>query len=81
MDVKQIHVNKLSDFLKRLCNFTEVYDFLDSIEKEMKYRSILVSAGFSGFEISRNQKDDVEKNLVSLDEKVVDLEQKMILKM
>lgn len=49
IDVKQIQVNKLSDLLKRLCNSTEVYDYLDLVEKEMKYRSVLASAGLSGF--------------------------------
>jgi|JI61114C2RNA_FD_contig_31_5565463_length_856_multi_2_in_0_out_0_2 hypothetical protein len=49
IDVKQIQVNKLSDLLKRLCNFTEAYDYLDLVEKEMKYRSVLASAGLSGF--------------------------------
>jgi hypothetical protein len=47
--VKQIQVNKLSDLLKRLCNFNEVYDYLDLVDKEMKYRSALASAGLSGF--------------------------------
>jgi hypothetical protein len=49
IDVKQIQVNKLSDLLKRLCNFNEVYDYLDLVDKEMKYRSALASAGLSGF--------------------------------
>jgi hypothetical protein len=33
IDVKQIQVNKLSDLLKRLCNFSEVYDYLDLVDK------------------------------------------------
>lgn len=64
-----------------MCNFTEVYDYLDLVDKEMKYRSVLASAGLSGFELNRNQRDELERNLVSIDEKTSELEGIMISKM
>lgn len=70
IDVKQIQVNKLSDLLKRLCNFNEVYDYLDLVDKEMKYRSALASAGLSGFELNKIQREEFERNLVSLDGRI-----------
>ena len=73
IDVKQIQVNKLSDLLKRLCNFNEVYDYLDLVDKEMKYRSALASAGLSGFELNKVQRDEFERNLVSLDGRINEL--------
>jgi len=47
----------------------------------MKYRSVLASAGLSGFELNRNQRDELERNLVSIDEKTSELEGIMISKM
>ena len=31
IEVKQLHVNKISEMMKKICNFTEVYDYLDSV--------------------------------------------------
>ena len=67
--------------LKRLCNSTEAYDYLDLVEKEMKYRSVLASAGLSGFELNRNQREELERNLVSIDGRTSELEGMMITKM
>lgn len=47
----------------------------------MKYRSVLASAGVIGFEMTRIQRDDLERNIISIDGKISELEGLMINKM
>lgn len=47
----------------------------------MKYRSVLASAGLSGFELNRNQREELERNLLSIDGRTSELEGMMITKM
>ncbi len=58
-----------------------MYDYLDLVDKEMKYRSALASAGLSGFELNKIQREEFERNLVSLDGRIGELEGLMIAKM
>jgi hypothetical protein len=48
-DTRERELQRISDLLKKICEFAEVYDFLELAEKEGKYRYILASIGSTGY--------------------------------
>lgn len=64
-DTREREVQRISDLLKKVCEFAEVYDFLELAEKEGKYRYILASIGSTGYEVPPRQRQEIEQNLQS----------------
>jgi hypothetical protein len=62
-DFKNKEIHRISDLLKKVCEFSDVYDFLELLEKESKYRYILSSIGTTGYEATSKQRIEIEQNI------------------
>lgn len=67
-DLKDKEIQRISELLKKICEFTEIYDFLELIQKETKYKYILSSIGSTGYEVNLKQKQEIDQN-IALNEK------------
>lgn len=74
-------MQRISDLLKKVCEFAEVYDFLELAEKEGKYRYILASIGSTGYEVPPRQKQEIEQNLLNNEKKLAAVEKEIVRKM
>ena len=55
-DFKEKEVQRIGDLLKRVCECSQIYDFLELVEKESKYRYIQSSIGTTGYEVTNRQR-------------------------
>lgn len=80
-DSREKEVQRISDLLKKVCEFAEVYDFLELAEKEGKYRYILASIGSTGYEVPPRQRQEIEQNLQNNQKKLAAVEKEIVRKM
>jgi cell division protein FtsB len=80
-DSKEREVQRISDLLKKICEFSEIYDFLELVEKDSKYRYILASIGSTGYEVPPKQRQEIEQNLQTNEKKLSAVEKDIVRKM
>ena len=80
-DLKEKEVQRIGDLLKRVCECSEIYDYLELVEKESKYRYIQASIGTTGYEVTSRQKQEIEQNISQTEKKLGQLEKEIVRKM
>lgn len=80
-DFKNKEILRISDLLKKVCEFSDVYDFLELLEKESKYRYILSSIGSTGYEATSKQRIEIEQNITANEKRLNQVEKDIVRKM